>query len=49
LEQDARQRVAAQLPIAAKLAKADYVIRTDGTLDDTDEQVRQVWKALSAG
>lgn len=48
LEQDARQRVAAQLPIAEKVAKADYVIRTDGTLDDTDEQVRRVWKELSA-
>ena len=45
--QDARQRVAAQLPIEEKSARADYVIRTDGTLDETDEQVKKVWKALA--
>jgi len=48
-EQEARQRLAAQLPIAEKVAKADYVIRTDGTLDATDEQVARVWKLLAAG
>jgi dephospho-CoA kinase len=46
-EHDARQRLAAQLPIAEKVAKADYVIRTDGTLDETDEQVRKLWQFLS--
>lgn len=46
-ELEARQRVAAQLPIAEKVAKADYVIRTDGTHDETDEEVMRVWKALS--
>jgi dephospho-CoA kinase len=48
-EHDARQRLAAQLPIAEKVAKADYVIRTDGTLDETDEQVARIWKLLAAG
>jgi len=46
-EHDARQRLAAQLPIAEKVAKADYVIQTDGTLDETDEQVTRIWKTLS--
>ena len=48
-EHDARQRLAAQLPIAEKVAKADYVIHTEGTLDETDEQVTRLWKTLSAG
>lgn len=46
-EREARQRIAAQLPISDKIARADYVIRTDGSHDRTDEQVRAVWKALS--
>ena len=46
---EARQRLAAQLPIADKVAKADYVIRTDGTLDETDERVRTLWRVLSPG
>ena len=41
-ENDARLRMAAQLPIEEKVAKADYVIRTDGTFDETDRQVEQV-------
>jgi dephospho-CoA kinase len=48
-EHDARLRIAAQLPIAEKAAKGDYVIRTDGTHDDTDEQVRRLWRLLSVG
>ena len=48
-EHEARQRMAAQLPIAEKMAKADYVIRTDGTLDETDAQVMRLWRVLAAG
>jgi dephospho-CoA kinase len=48
-EHEARQRMAAQLPIGEKVAKADHVIRTDGTLDETDAQVEGLWKKLSAG
>ena len=47
-EQEARQRVAAQLPIEEKAARGDYVIRTDGTLDETDEQVKGIWRTLSS-
>ena len=46
-EAEARQRVAAQLPIEEKVAKADYVISTDGTPDQTAAQVTQLWKRLS--
>jgi dephospho-CoA kinase len=42
----ARARLAAQWPIGEKVARADYVIRTDGTLDETAEQVKQVARAL---
>jgi dephospho-CoA kinase len=40
-ETDARQRLAAQLPIEDKIRRADYVVRTDGTIDETN---RQVWR-----
>jgi dephospho-CoA kinase len=36
---EAERRVAAQLPIEAKVALADYVIHTDGTHAETDRQV----------
>lgn len=48
-EQDARARVAAQLPIADKLRKADYVVRTDGTHADTDAQVDAIYRQLTLG
>ena len=41
-ESDARQRVAAQLPIEDKVQRSDYVIRTDGTFADTDRQVNDL-------
>ena len=47
-EMEARQRVAAQLPIEDKIRRADYVIRTEGSFADTARQVQDVWTALSA-
>ena len=47
-ETDARARLAAQWPLADKAAHADYVIDTSGTLSETEERARAVWKALSA-
>ena len=47
-EAEARQRLAAQLPIADKVQRADYVVRTDGTFEQTDEQVRTVLAQLQA-
>lgn len=46
---DARARLAAQWPILEKVARADYVIRTDGTMADTDAEVRTVFEKLKAG
>ena len=41
-EAEARQRIAAQWPLREKIARADYVIRTDGSLDDTNRQVDEI-------
>ena len=46
-ETDARRRIAAQLPISEKVARADYVIRTDGSFEDTERQVSQLAKSLT--
>jgi dephospho-CoA kinase len=45
-EEEAHARIAAQLPIEAKIRRADYVIRTDGTFADTAAQVREVHRLL---
>ena len=45
-EAEARARLDAQWPIEEKVARADHVIRTDGTMDDTREQVRQIYESL---
>jgi dephospho-CoA kinase len=47
-EEEARQRLAAQLPIEEKVQRADFVIRTDGTVEQTHEQVRRVLEQLQA-
>jgi dephospho-CoA kinase len=46
-EQEARQRIAAQLPTEEKVRRADHVITTDGSFDETNSQVRRVFTALS--
>ena len=43
---DARQRLAAQMPAEEKAARADFLIRTDGTPGDTDAQVDRLWRTL---
>ena len=45
-EADARQRLAAQWPTDRKAAGAHFVIRTDGTFDDTNRQVIEVISTL---
>ena len=45
---EARERLAAQWPIEEKVARADYVIRTDGTFAETEQQVREVFGRLNA-
>lgn len=46
-EADARQRIAAQLPIGDKAAKAHHVIRTDGAVAETNRQVHALYQRLS--
>jgi dephospho-CoA kinase len=48
-EAEARARLAAQWPIDEKIARADYVIRTEGTHEETARQVRIVYDSLNAG
>lgn len=43
---DARQRIAVQWPTEEKASRADFVIRTDGSFEDTDRQVDEVVKDL---
>ena len=45
-ETQARQIIAAQMPTEEKAAKADFVIRTDGTLAETDAQVHAILDQL---
>jgi dephospho-CoA kinase len=46
-EIDARQRLAAQMPAETKGQRADHVIRTDGSFEETDRQVDAIWRELS--
>lgn len=45
-EPEARQRLAAQLPIAEKVRRAHHVIRTDGPFEETDRQVDALYQAF---
>jgi dephospho-CoA kinase len=47
-EAEARQRIAAQLPIADKVTRANFVITTDGTVEETDRQVDALYRTLTA-
>ena len=45
---DARQRLDAQMPLAQKVARADWVIDNNGSAEQTREQVLKLWEALLA-
>jgi dephospho-CoA kinase len=47
-EREARARLDSQWPIEEKEARANYVIKTDGTVADTDSQVKTVYETLNA-
>jgi len=47
-EAAARQRLAAQWPTEKKTARADFIINTDGTFDETDAQVGEVVQLLNS-
>ena len=45
-EAAARQRLAAQWPPEKKTSRADFVVKTDGTFEETNRQVDAVYRAL---
>jgi dephospho-CoA kinase len=45
-EAEARRRLAAQMPLREKVARADWVIDNNGSLEHTREQVRTLWETL---
>ena len=45
-EGDAQARIAAQAPLADKLAVATYVVHNDGPIDELTPQVAALWRAL---
>jgi dephospho-CoA kinase len=45
-EHEARRRLDAQLPTEDKVGRADYVVRTDGTLEDTNRQIEETLRRL---
>jgi dephospho-CoA kinase len=47
-EAEALQRIAAQMPGEDKIRRATYVIKTDGTFDDTRAQVLAVYELLNS-
>ena len=46
-EADARRRIDAQLPIEEKVRRADFVIRTDGSFEDTNQKVDALARQLA--
>jgi len=47
--EEALRRIRAQLPLHEKKALADFVIDNAGTPEETERQVRALWKTLSRG
>ena len=45
-EEDARRRMASQMPLAEKVKVADYVIDNSGSRAETERRVREVHRAL---
>lgn len=45
---EVERRMAAQLPEAEKIKAADYVIDNSGSLEQTKNQVRELWERLRA-
>ena len=43
---EAHQRLAAQMSAAEKASRADFVIRTDGSFEETNRQVDEIYRTL---
>ena len=48
-EDEARRRLAAQVPLEDKVARADWSIDNSGTPEATQAQVARLWRTLAAG
>lgn len=46
-ESEINKRIKAQLPLQKKAKLADYVIDNDGTIKNTQKQVKQIWKEIN--
>jgi dephospho-CoA kinase len=46
-EADARARIDAQMRLSEKIARADFVVRTDGRFEDTNRSIDEVYRALT--
>lgn len=46
-EIEANARISSQMPIDDKLALADYIVRNDQSLDETEKQVAELWQKLT--
>jgi dephospho-CoA kinase len=44
---EAEARLAAQMPIDDKARRADHIIDTSGTFQDTDTQIGRIWEVLA--
>lgn len=47
--EDALKRIDSQMPLEKKIAVADYVIDNNGTLEETQEQVEQLYQQIEEG
>jgi len=45
-EEEARQRLAAQWTTEQKASRADFVVNTDGTFEETNQQVDAIYRSL---
>ena len=46
-EEEARARIAAQLPAAQREAVADFVVRNDGSLEELQREADTIWEELA--
>ena len=47
--EEAARRIGIQLPLAEKAQRADFVIDTSGSFEETDAEVKRVWRELRSG
>ncbi|MDI6802064.1 MAG: dephospho-CoA kinase [Thermodesulfovibrionales bacterium] len=45
-EEDTRMRLKSQFPVAMKLGSSDFIIDNNGSIDNTMEQVKKIYKEL---